>query len=90
MFLSGTKMKFLLLGAALAGFNLDTAGVFVSSGSACTAGSIDPSHVLVAMFGKAAPELRSSIRFSFGQGLTDELIAEASQRTVEIIKRTVK
>lgn len=70
--------------------NLDMAGVFVSSGSACTAGSIDPSHVLVAMFGKAAPELRSSIRFSFGQGLTDELIAEAGQRTVEIIKRTVK
>lgn len=70
--------------------NLDMAGVFVSSGSACTAGSIDPSHVLVAMFGKAAPELRSSIRFSFGQGLTDELIVEAGQRTVEIIKRLVK
>lgn len=70
--------------------NLDMAGVYVSSGSACTAGSIDPSHVLVAMFGKAAPELRSSIRFSFGQGLTDELIVEAGQRTVEIIKRLVK
>lgn len=70
--------------------NLDMAGVFVSSGSACTAGSIDPSHVLVAMFGKEAEELRSSIRFSFGLGLTDEQIIEAGKRTAEIVKRLVK
>ncbi len=37
--------------------NLDMAGVFVSSGSACTAGSIDPSHVLVAMFGEDAEQI---------------------------------
>ncbi|WP_339213031.1 cysteine desulfurase family protein [Solibacillus sp. FSL W8-0372] len=67
--------------------NLDMAGVLVSSGSACTAGSIDPSHVLVAMFGQDAPELRSSIRFSFGLGLTDELVREAGKRTAEIVKR---
>ena len=66
------------------------AGVFVSSGSACTAGSIDPSHVLVAMFGEDAPELRSSIRFSFGQGLTDEDIIEAGRRTADIVKRLVR
>ena len=67
--------------------NLDMAGVLVSSGSACTAGSIDPSHVLVAMFGQDAPELRSSIRFSFGLGLTDALVREAGKRTAEIVNR---
>lgn len=70
--------------------NLDMAGVFVSSGSACTAGSIDPSHVLVAMFGEGADELRNSIRFSFGQGLTDEDIIEAGRRTADIVKRLVR
>jgi cysteine desulfurase len=70
--------------------NLDMAGVLVSSGSACTAGSIDPSHVLVAMFGENSPELRSSIRFSFGLGLTDELVREAGQRTAAIVKRLVQ
>ena len=67
--------------------NLDMAGVLVSSGSACTAGSIDPSHVLVAMFGENAPELRSSIRFSFGLGLTNEQVREAGKRTAAIVKR---
>lgn len=70
--------------------NLDMAGVLVSSGSACTAGSIDPSHVLVAMFGENAAQLRSSIRFSFGQGLTEDDIVEAGQKTATIVKRLVK
>ena len=54
--------------------NLDLAGIAVSSGSACTAGSIDPSHVLVAMFGKDSDKIRSSVRFSFGLGNTKEQI----------------
>lgn len=70
--------------------NLDMAGVYVSSGSACTAGSIDPSHVLVAMFGEKAPQLRNSIRFSFGQGVSHDLLLEAANRTIEIVKRLVK
>ena len=70
--------------------NLDMAGVLVSSGSACTAGSIDPSHVLVAMFGQNAVELRSSIRFSFGLGITEEQVIEAGKRTADIVARLVK
>ena len=70
--------------------NLDMAGVLVSSGSACTAGSIDPSHVLVAMFGEGAEEIRSSIRFSFGMGLSEAEVAEAGKRTASIVKRLVK
>ena len=70
-------------GEKLADFDVLGADVFAGAAGDTRGG-------VLAMFGKAAPELRSSIRFSFGQGLTDELIAEAGQRTVEIIKRTVK
>ncbi|MDN4494591.1 cysteine desulfurase family protein [Ureibacillus aquaedulcis] len=70
--------------------NLDMSGVYASSGSACTAGSIDPSHVLVAMFGADRDELRNSIRFSFGLGITEELVKEAAIRTAKIVKRLAK
>ncbi|MFJ7734327.1 cysteine desulfurase family protein [Lysinibacillus sp. NPDC097231] len=70
--------------------NLDMAGICASSGSACTAGSIDPSHVLVAMFGKGAEELRNSIRFSFGQGLTETDVRHAAEKTAAIVKRLAK
>ena len=67
--------------------NLDLAGIAVSSGSACTAGSIDPSHVLVAIFGKDSDQIRSSVRFSFGLGNTKEQIEKAAYETVKIVKR---
>jgi len=44
---------------------LDNAGICASSGSACTTGSLDPSHVLMAMGLKAA-RARGSIRLSLG------------------------
>jgi cysteine desulfurase len=49
---------------------LDLAGVAVSSGSACTSGSPNPSHVLLAM-GIDPVVAQSSIRFSLGQDNTD-------------------
>ncbi|WP_033542717.1 cysteine desulfurase family protein [Planococcus sp. CAU13] len=67
--------------------NLDIAGISASSGSACTAGSIDPSHVLVAMYGEQADEIRNSIRFSFGYGLTLEQVQQAAEKTAQISKR---
>lgn len=70
--------------------NLDMEGLAVSSGSACTAGSIDPSHVLVAMYGVKAEELRNSIRFSFGYGLTIQDIEAAAKKTAIVVKRLVK
>jgi cysteine desulfurase len=44
---------------------LDEIGICVSSGSACTSGSLDPSHVLVAM-GCSPARARGSVRFSLG------------------------
>lgn len=67
--------------------NLDLAGIAASSGSACTAGAIEPSHVLVAMFGKESNRLRNSIRFSFGLNNTMEEIEKAANEVVLIVKR---
>lgn len=48
---------------------LDLKGFAVSSGSACSSGSVEPSHVLLAM-GRSPSEARSCLRFSFGSGNT--------------------
>lgn len=70
--------------------NMDLAGVAVSSGSACTAGSIDPSHVLVAMFGKDSERTKNSIRYSFGLNNTEEEVRQAAETTVKIVNRLVR
>lgn len=70
--------------------NLDLAGIAASSGSACTAGSVDPSHVLVEMFGLDSPKIRSSVRFSFGYGNTEEQIHALAKRVTSIVQRLVK
>ncbi|MGG3623667.1 cysteine desulfurase family protein [Bacillus gobiensis] len=67
--------------------NLDLEGIAVSSGSACTAGSLLPSHVLKAMYGEDAPQLRSSVRISFGPEHTKEKIKRASEKLAEVVRR---
>jgi cysteine desulfurase len=52
---------------------LDRVGICASSGSACTTGSLDPSHVLLAM-GSSAARARGSVRFSLGIYNTEEEI----------------
>jgi cysteine desulfurase len=51
--------------------NLDLEGVAASSGSACSAGTLEPSHVLTAM-GRSETEARGSVRFSLGRDTTQE------------------
>ncbi|WHY76300.1 cysteine desulfurase family protein [Neobacillus sp. WH10] len=70
--------------------NLDLAGIAVSSGSACTAGSIEPSHVLVAMFGKQSDRLINSIRFSFGFNTTTEQVIKAAEEVAKVVSRLKK
>lgn len=62
----------------------DKEGLCCSAGSACSSGSINPSHVLTAM-GVTRDEARASLRFSLGRTTTDADIDHA----LEIISHTV-
>jgi cysteine desulfurase len=63
---------------------LDLEGIAVSTGSACSSGTLDPSHVLTAM-GLAPARVQGSIRVSLGAGTTD---AEIS-RLLEVLPGVV-
>src|SRR5690606_37726028 len=65
---------------------LDLEGVAASSGSACTAGSLEPSHVILAM-GFEAARARQSVRFSFGPLTGAEELQEAARRIGEVVGR---
>lgn len=66
-------------------FSLDLAGIAVSSGSACSSGSLEPSHVLLSL-GLPEELAHGSIRFSFGKHNTMEEVDYA----VETIKTSVQ
>lgn len=57
--------------------NLDLLGVAASAGSACSAGTMQPSHVLSAI-GLSAADARASLRFSFGRATTPDEIDQAA------------
>lgn len=63
---------------------LDDLGISASSGSACTSGSLDPSHVLLAI-GRPAEVAHGSLRLSLG----DDITAEQVDYLIKSVKDTV-
>ena len=66
--------------------NLDLRGIAASSGSACTSGSLDPSHVLLAM-GLPHEIAHGSLRLTLGRDNTREQVNYVLQEIPEIIER---
>ena len=67
-------------------FNLDLKGICVSAGSACTSGSLDASHVLMAM-GLSREQAHRSIRFSLSEDNTPAEVDEVIAVTGDIVNR---
>jgi cysteine desulfurase len=65
--------------------SLDLEGIAVSSGSACSSGAVEPSHVLMAI-GRTPEEAGPSVRFSLGR----ETTAEEIDRVIAVVPRTVE
>ena len=64
---------------------LDLSGIAASSGSACTSGALDPSHVLLAI-GRPKDIARGSIRLT----LSDETTKDDIDKTVDVLKKSVE
>ena len=65
---------------------LDLEGIASSTGSACTSGSTEVSHVLAAM-GYPEDEARGAVRLSLGRTTTDAEIDEASRVVPSVLRR---
>jgi cysteine desulfurase len=65
---------------------LDLHGIAASSGAACSSGSVQLSHVLVAM-GLSQERVRSSVRFSLGRETTSEGIDYVLETLPPIVER---
>jgi cysteine desulfurase len=65
---------------------LDLEGICASSGSACSAGSLEPSHVVEAL-GIDRRLANSLVRFSIGRGTTEEEVSYAEQVLPRVIRR---
>jgi len=75
----GTEAESLILA-------LDLCGIGVSSGAACSSGSLEPSHVLTAM-GLPHDRVQGSVRFSLGRGTTVEEIDCVLETLPPIVER---
>ncbi|HTR81551.1 MAG TPA: cysteine desulfurase family protein [Bacteroidota bacterium] len=67
--------------------NMDLRGVAVTSGSACSSGSMEPSHVLQAI-GRTTRTAKASIRFSMGKYTTEEEITKAATILKEVVAQS--
>ena len=63
---------------------LDDRGICASSGSACTSGSLDPSHVLLAI-GRVHDVAHGSLRLSLGEDITEEEVDTVIQNVKEVV-----
>lgn len=68
---------------------LDLEGIAISTGSACTSGSLKPSHVLKAL-GMSDEAARSSVRFSFGKSISKDEVNYVIEKLVEIVEKLRK
>jgi cysteine desulfurase len=66
--------------------NMDLKGIAVTSGSACTSGSIQPSHVLLAM-GRDPDTAKATLRFAFGRSNTQEDVGYVIESLHEVLKQ---
>ena len=64
---------------------LDDKGISASSGSACTSGSLDPSHVLLAI-GRVHDVAHGSLRLSLGEDITEEEVDYIIQSVKEVVE----
>ena len=65
---------------------LDMAGIAASSGSACSSGSLEPSHVLLAL-GQSAEIARGSLRLTLGRDNTEEEVEYLLGVLVDLVQR---
>jgi cysteine desulfurase len=84
-----TNLSFERLEGEAAVIALDLEGLAISTGSACSSGSLDPSHVLMAM-GLRPDVVQSSLRFSLCYHNTEEEIDRAVQILESVLRRLRK
>ena len=65
---------------------LDDKGISASSGSACTSGSLDPSHVLLAL-GRPHEIAHGSLRLSLGEEITREEVDYMIDTVTEVVEK---
>jgi cysteine desulfurase len=81
-----TNISFAAIDAESLLMALDLQGVAVSTGAACAAGAVEPSHVLKAM-GLSMARVQGSLRFSLGRGTTVEDVDAAADVVCAAVER---